>query len=289
MTFKSGLKINLNLQITGRRENSYHELSSLVVFCQDAGDDISLQSDAALKSDDLKITGQFAKELQGEDISGNLIIKALHILRRQNPQLPFFKMNLSKNIPVASGLGGGSCDAAAVIRQVARYYNLEIDKEMFLPLGADLPVCLSFKNVIMRGIGERLEPLKNIPAFYILLVNPLKKISAGEAYNLYKQMSATFSPEISSPPLNEDFSAWASYLNSTNNDLLAPAISLCPDIKKVIHMLQTCDDSVFAGMSGSGATCFALFKSEESVINALQTVPQQFKDNWIYTAKIAKN
>lgn len=288
-TFKSGLKINLNLHITARRDNGYHELSSLVVFCKDVGDVITIESESSLKADKLTITGQFASELAGERLESNLIIKALQILRFQNAELPFFNIHLAKETPIASGLGGGSCDAAAVVRHVADYYDLTIMEDDFLALGADLPVCVSFKNVIMRGIGEQLEPLLNLPEFHILLVNPLKKVSAAETYKLFKLSDAPFSDDINVPPSSQNFDDWASYFKNTKNDLLLPALQICPDIQEIIHMLQRQNESVFAGMSGSGATCFSLFQSEESAMKAIGFMQEQFKDFWFCSAKIAKN
>lgn len=287
LTVHCGVKLNLNLHITGRRGDGYHELSSVVVFSKDFGDIITIrQAPEKVSTDSLKITGKFAADLAAEDICSNLVLRAVALLRRSYPSLPFFALDLQKDVPVASGIGGGSCDAAAVIRALAAHYDLTINAKEYISLGADIPVCLRQCPVIMSGIGEKLKPIQTLPEMTVLLVNPMQKISAMECYKYFKQTDFSFSTPLPPVPEKIDINEWASYLRMTHNDLFAPAAHFCPRLTYLIEVLKSTKDNIYTAMSGSGATCFALFDNRAAALKAKKNILERYPDYWCVIAQI---
>ena len=250
-------KINLALHVVGRNNQGYHKLESLVVFAN-IGDKITIKQS---EKDQLKITGQFASSL---NISNdNLIIKALEIYRKNwtNNIPKGLEITLEKNLPIASGIGGGSADCAAMFRllnQISdkKIPSLELEK-LALTLGADIPICINSKPAIMKNIGEIIEPINIFPNAYIVLINPMQKISTKDIFNSLRTPNNSTLPDYTQTFTNlEILKIW---LKQTRNDLTAPAIKQAPIIKQIIDEFQANKNCLFTSMSGSGATVFALF------------------------------
>lgn len=272
-------KINLALHVTGRRADGYHLLDSLVTFMDD-GDELEFSISNA---DSLRIEGRFASLLDVDQ--GNLVLDARDGLRTLalslgQPASPV-AIRLVKNLPIASGIGGGSADAAATLRGLSKLWNFKVPREsleaLALSLGADVPMCLQSQPLIARGIGEDLTLLPNLPSFPILLANPLVGVSTPQIFQALTKRDNT-----PLPPPPADGAEWWSYLRSLRNDLQPPAEALEPVISTVIKALASTGAEI-ARMSGSGATCFALYRSEERAADAFARLRAQFP-NWYLAA-----
>lgn len=284
-------KINLFLHITGRRDNGYHELDSLAVFAETA-DSLALveplEPNAPMT---LRIDGPFSK---GLDTGGdNLVLRAAVALRdaASLPQtVPNWYMRLTKNLPVASGIGGGSADAAAALRLLAEAWDCKaIDlAPIAAGLGADVPVCLAQTTQRMQGIGECLVSPPRMPRCAMVLVNPGVAVPTPAVFRAWKESQAGFRPPASLPVSWPDVDALVETLRTTSNDLQQPAIDLFPVIGEVLQALSASDGCLFARMSGSGATCFGLYASIDEarcVLDGLRARGWWAEAGWIHTAQ----
>jgi 4-diphosphocytidyl-2-C-methyl-D-erythritol kinase len=259
-------KVNLFLHVTGKRADGYHLLDSLAVFPA-AGDQLILAPDDALS---LTISGRFGASLTAEP--DNLVLRAARRLAAQAEIKPAGRLVLEKNLPVASGIGGGSADAAAALRLLTRQWNISANlPEIALALGADVPVCLARRPVRMAGIGEILSPAPKLPAFGMLLVNPGIQVATSEVFRARHQ---AFSAAASLPASWPDAASMAAGLAQLNNDLEAPAIGIAPGIASVLKALRALPGTLLARMSGSGATCFAIFATPSEAANAAAAINQ---------------
>lgn len=205
----------------------------------------------------LTVDGPFASGLSADD--DNLVVRAVRLVGRGGAARGA-ALGLTKMLPVASGIGGGSADAAAALRVMRRLWGLDQDLSgVALSLGADVPACLASRPARMRGIGERLEPAPLLPPCGIVLVNPGVAVATAE---VFRARTGGFSPEASLPAGWSDVRALAGDLRAFGNDLQAPAIGVCPAIGSVLRVLADVPGCLLARMSGSGATCFGLFGSE---------------------------
>ncbi len=280
-TEKACAKINLYLHVTGKRWDGYHLLDSLVVF-PDIGDELTLYplQDNSKQFVQLKLTGPFARQLAHEDLHNNLIIKAAYKLREYvKGDVKPVTIQLKKILPVASGIGGGSSDAAATLRLLMRYWNIKLElKELLkiaLELGADVPVCLNPVTQRMQGIGEDISTGFQIPSFGMVLVNHGEAVSTVE---VFKKRDSIFSETVN---LNQDFDCVDTFINllsTYNNDLQKPAILLNSNIKKVLKEIKDLPNCRLARMSGSGATCFGLFETVEQAVEAAKIL--SLKHSW---------
>lgn len=257
-------KINLFLHVTGRRENGYHELDSLAIFAP-AADRLCVERTGACGGHaTLTLKGVFGNGLTaGED---NLVLRAVHALRAtvaDPAALPDLTFVLDKRLPVASGIGGGSADAAAALRLAAAAWGLKEDglAPIAATLGADVPVCLAQRPARMQGIGEILSPAPALPPCAILLVNPGVAVPTPVVFKAWKDSGAPFRPPARLPARWDDLDAMAADLRETENDLQPPAIALFPVIETVIEAIAAQPSCKLARMSGSGATCFGLFST----------------------------
>lgn len=241
-------KINLTLHVTGQRADGYHLLDSLVVFA-DIGDHITVEPAQGLS---LKLTGPEAGPLQAPQ-SGpdNLVLRAARLL---DPDLGA-RITLDKQLPVASGIGGGSADAAATLRALSTLWSRPLP-EQTVSLGADVPVCLAQTPRRMQGIGDHLSPVPHLPQMDIVLINPRVAVSTPEIFKTLTQKTNPAMPETL--PAWPDFSALCTWLQSQRNDLQSVAITLQPVIQDVLIFLKD-SGAHHAAMSGSGATCYGLF------------------------------
>jgi 4-diphosphocytidyl-2-C-methyl-D-erythritol kinase len=260
-------KINLALHVRGRRADGYHEIETLFAFVW-AGDKLTAKS---APRDEFRVYGEFADQLANP--LDNLVARALNVLPRRDP----LSIALQKNLPVAAGLGGGSADAAAVFRLVSRTFGWPDDwHERAARLGADVPACVESEACIGRGTGTELEPVENDLAYRpVLLVNPRVPLATGPVFAAWDGIDRGALPEGSASRISE----------LGRNDLEAPAISLCPVIADVLEELRQTGADVVR-MSGSGATCFGLFRSHDVIRNASKTLAIRHPDWWQLRSKL---
>lgn len=237
-------KVNLALHVTGRRADGYHLLDSLVGFAA-TGDLVRVQAADHLS---LRVTGPMAAGLSAGD--DNLVLRAARLMGRPAA------ISLEKHLPLASGLGGGSADAAATLLALADLYGLALPgPDAILSLGADLPVCLAGHPARMEGIGETLTPT-GLPQAHLVLVNPGFGVSTPEVFRALTCRENAALPAI--PAFADPFEL-ADWLGQTRNDLEAAAMRLRPEISVPLEALRSQAGCLLARMSGSGATCFGLF------------------------------
>lgn len=264
-------KINLALHVTGQREDGYHLLEMLVTFTE-AGDVLRI-TDA--DADRFSISGPFEQGLKDTDPESNLVLKTRDLLRAHLQECgiatPPVSIHLEKNLPIASGIGGGSADAAATLRGLIRHWNVQVGSDssgkMALKLGADVPMCLASTPLIARGIGEELTLLPNFPQLSLVLVNPLQAVSTPAIFRLLESKN-----NAPLPALADD--NWLSMLGVLRNDLQPPAMRLLPQIQDVLSLLDA-NGAEFVRMSGSGATCFGVFPSWEQAQAAAARLREQ--------------
>ncbi|MCD1621354.1 4-(cytidine 5'-diphospho)-2-C-methyl-D-erythritol kinase [Citromicrobium bathyomarinum] len=254
-------KLNLALHVRQRREDGYHELETLFAFCEH-GDVLSASS---ASRDELRTVGEFAGGVG--DPGDNLVARALNAL----PHSGGLAITLEKNLPVAAGLGGGSADAGAVFRVVERMHALPGDwQERALKLGADVPACVRSEMAVGRGMGEKLAPLDNdLSGTPVLLVNPRVALSTGPVFKAWDGEDRGALPE----------GAAREIALGGRNDLEAPAIAICPVIATVLDALRE-TAPILARMSGSGATCFALYRDANARDGAAETIAKTHPDWW---------
>ena len=259
-------KVNLTLHVTGRRADGYHLLDSLVMFA-DIGDRLTLTASAAPS---LQVTGPMAEGVPaGAD---NLALRAAALFDQP------VAIALSKHLPMAAGLGGGSSDAAAVALGLAELTGSRDLPEGLTALGADIRVCLMRRAARMRGIGEEVTPLAGLPPLAAVLANPGVSLATPD---VFKALESKQNPPMPRklPPLRQP-DALIRWLAAQRNDLEAPAIALAPEIGATLEALAALPGAVLARMSGSGATCFALFRSREAAREAAQRLSTERPDWW---------
>ncbi len=280
-TDQAAAKVNLCLHVTGRRPDGYHLLDSLVVFAT-VGDRLTVARAETLT---LTLDGPMAGDLQHEP--NNIVLKAAHLLLPHRKKNDGAHLSLTKILPVASGIGGGSADAAAALRLLSALWDIDLPPaslaQMALSLGADVPVCLAGTPVRLQGIGETLTPLPPLPPVHMVLVNPRIGVSTPA---VFKERTETFGGPIALPTRWADAAALASFLKACRNDLEAPAIRLAPVIATVLEELDRQTACLLARMSGSGATCFGLFSCSDDAENAAQCLKTAHPDWWIVSTAI---
>jgi 4-diphosphocytidyl-2-C-methyl-D-erythritol kinase len=277
-------KVNLTLRVLGRRADGYHDIESLVAFAG-ACDRLTLTL-----GDALTLTAAGSSAAQTGAVADNLVVKATRALAARLPELRAGAFRLEKELPVAAGLGGGSADAAAALRLLARANNIPPDDprlhEAALATGADVPVCLDPRPRLMRGIGEILSAPLPLPRLPALLVNPgiavpTKLVFAGWAASANSPRALTAASDCAAVAKIKDERQLCDWLARQANDLEAPAIALAPAIADVLASLRAAAGCRLARMSGSGATCFALFASAADTVKAGKNLRAQFPDWWI--------
>jgi 4-diphosphocytidyl-2-C-methyl-D-erythritol kinase len=282
---KAPAKINLTLRVLGRRADGYHELESLVAFAG-VGDALTFAPGGALT---LAVSGPTAQA--AGDNADNLVLKAARALAGRTAGLTVGGFALSKRLPVAAGLGGGSADAAAALRLLARANGIALDDPRLMQAaqatGADVPVCLDPKPRLMRGVGDVLSAPLDLPRLFAVLVNPGVAVSTRDVFAALKLASGPASGGASSPtPLVSEGwagepTAFVAALAKERNDLEAPAIELEPAIADVLAVLQALPDCRLARMSGSGATCFGLFPTNAAAAAAARTLRVGYPQWWV--------
>jgi 4-diphosphocytidyl-2-C-methyl-D-erythritol kinase len=276
-------KINLTLEVLGRRAEGFHELRSLVAFAN-FGDRLALDPGDGL---DLEVEGPFAAALG----PGNLVLEAGRAARARVPGLRLGRFRLVKSLPVAAGLGGGSADAAAALRLIARANARLIDEglvaDLALTLGSDVRVCLKSRPALMTGRGETVEPVHGFPACAVVLANPGKALATQEVYGTLDAKRLGASPRGGERlDFGGSLDALLAYALPRGNDLEAPAANLVPEIRSVHAALAALKGVRLARLSGSGPTCFALFPSEQDAKRAAGDLVVAHPSWWIVSGAL---
>ncbi|ENN88995.1 4-diphosphocytidyl-2C-methyl-D-erythritol kinase [Rhizobium freirei PRF 81] len=283
LTEEAPAKINLALHVTGRRADGYHLLDMLVSFSRH-GDRLGFR---ASEHDQFSLSGRFGPLLSADaEAGGNLVLKARDLLRQAAHaagfDAPAVHIHLEKNLPIASGIGGGSADAAATLRGLMRLWRLVLPEEKIsaiaLKLGADVPMCLASKPLVARGIGEAIELLPAFPAFPIILGNPLVGVSTPE---VFRQLARKDNPPLLFPSqMPQGHGEWIDTIRNLRNDLEPSARSICGDISVLSGLIEN-QSAIVTRMSGSGATCFGIFADIEQAKEAAASLRRQ-KPDWYF-------
>ena len=281
LTTRARAKVNLDLRVLGRRADGYHELESLVAFAG-VGDTLSLDPGAPLS---LTLTGPRSEGLAVDD--GNLILQAARALAAARPGLSLGRFHLVKRLPVASGIGGGSADAAAALRLLARLNGIAASdpvlRQVAAGVGADVPVCLDSRARLMAGIGEKLGPVLSLPRLFAVLVNPGVGVETVAVFRALGLKAGEVAAEARRINLAAPASAseLLGHLTATTNDLAPPAQRIAPVIGEVLERLAALPGCRLARMSGSGATCYALFDDCMASAAAAKALQRERPDWWI--------
>lgn len=277
-------KVNLSLRVLGRRPDGYHELESLVVFAG-VSDVLTMVPGLPLE---LRLAGAEATALRGDD---NLVLRAARAALSAHPSLAIGQFQLQKTLPVAAGLGGGSADAAAALRLVARA-NPQLAPgfdwmAVAASVGSDVPVCLVGRPAVMSGRGERVLPLAASPPCWLVLANPRLAVSTSAVFDALAAPPLADAPPFAvTPPKITDFAGLLDYLGPRPNDLEPAAIRICPAIASVLGALASLPGAELTRMSGSGATCFALFASQAPAEAGAAALADAHPEWWVRAAPL---
>ncbi|WP_297770887.1 4-(cytidine 5'-diphospho)-2-C-methyl-D-erythritol kinase [uncultured Roseovarius sp.] len=265
-------KINLTLHVTGRRDDGFHLLDSLVVFA-DLGDILTI---VPADQNSLTVIGPMAPGVP--ETQDNLVLRAAAMMGQRA------HMTLDKQLPSAAGIGGGSSDAAACLRGLSRMSG-ETPPDDVLRLGADVPVCLLARSARMRGIGEDTQPVPNLPTLHAILVNPGVPASTPAIFRRLRQRDNPAMPN--DLPTWPDTMALIRWLACQRNDLQDPALEEVPVITDVLEDIAATSDCGLARMSGSGATCFGLYPEAISAANAATALSAKRPEWWVRSVRLS--
>lgn len=291
LTDDARAKVNLTLRVVGRRVDGYHDLESVVAFC-DCADRLTLEPGSELQ---LATTGPGAQDC-GE-AGDNLVLKAARLLGERVADLQTGNFTLEKVLPVAAGIGGGSADAAAALRLLARANRLALDDPRVIEVarltGADVPVCVASHAAVMTGVGETLLPLV-LPKMPCVLVNPRLAVATKDVFAAlglrHGELRVGVADVIRAPAWPDgdaSLERWIGQLAAASNDLEAPARSIEPVIGDVLAALQGASGARLARMSGSGATCFAIFDHDASAQRAAQSIRREHPQWWVHAGVLS--
>jgi 4-diphosphocytidyl-2-C-methyl-D-erythritol kinase len=292
LTDEARAKVNLTLRVNGRRADGFHDLESVVAFC-DCADRLTLNTGPKL---DLITTGPRAKDC-GE-ASDNLVLKAARLLGERVSDLEAGEFTLDKVLPVAAGIGGGSADAAAALRLLARANKLELDDPRLIEVarltGADVPVCLASQACVMTGVGETLLPL-SLPKMPCVLVNPCVPVATKDVFSAlglrHGELLVGATDVILHDPVwpeaGASIDAWVKVLAGIGNDLEKRAMRIQPVIGEVLAALGEASGVRLARMSGSGATCFAIFDDDADAQRAAEAIRREHPQWWVHAGALS--
>jgi len=276
-------KLNLYLHVTGRRDDGYHLLDSLIAFA-DVGDEIKART-AADGSLTLAVRGPFAKDLADE--ADNLVLRAARRLRAAAGIKAGAHLVLEKRLPVASGIGGGSADAAAALKALCRLWGVEMAeaemRALALELGADVPVCWVGKPAFVGGIGDEIEAAPPLPAAPLVLVNAKVPVSTPA---VFKARTGEFQAAERFRETPIDAAHLAFLLKARDNGLTEAACALCPPVAKVLAALAATEAPLLTRMSGSGGTCFALYETADAALAAAARLYDAEPDWWVAVGRL---
>jgi 4-diphosphocytidyl-2-C-methyl-D-erythritol kinase len=284
-------KVNLTLRVNGRRADGYHDLESVVAFA-DCADRLTLTPGSNL---DLKMTGPLAEACG--DTSDNLVLKAARLLAERVPNMKAGSFSLDKVLPVAAGIGGGSADAASALRLLAQLNGLAPDDPRVVEVaqlaGADVPVCVNSLGCVMTGVGETLQPL-SLPKMPCVMVNPGVPVATKDVFNALGLRNGELlvgATDVFSgtdwPEAGASVEDWVEVLAASANDLEAPAMRIQPVIGEVIAALNATNGAWLARMSGSGATCFAIYENTADSGRAAEKLRRDHPGWWVHAGTLS--
>jgi len=275
-------KLNLYLHVLGRRADGYHRLDSLVAFA-DIGDRLTVHPAPKLALD---LAGPFARDLGG-GAKDNLVWRAAERLAQRLGRAAAARIHLEKNLPVASGIGGGSSDAAAALMSLDALWQGGLGPaglaSLARGLGADVPVCLAGKTSWLGGIGDAVAPAPKLPQAALVLVNPGKALSTAAVFKARRGPYAHPARFVRAPP---NVGGLAALLRSRGNGLTDAARVLVPEIGEALTLLEACPGALIARMSGSGATCFALFAAAAAARAAARRLKSEKPGWWVASGRL---
>ena len=283
-------KVNLTLRVVGRRTDGFHDLESVVAFA-DCADRLTLTPGSELT---LQMSGPLAQAC-GE-ASDNLVLKATRLLAERVPGLKTGSFTLDKVLPVAAGIGGGSADAAAALRLLAKLNGLSLDDERLLEValetGADVPVCLGSRACDMTGVGETLTPL-SLPIMPCVMINPCVPVPTRDVFTALGLRNGELLVGVTDvfrgtdwPEAGASVEDWVEVLAASTNDLEAPATRIQPVIGEVIAALNATNGAWLARMSGSGATCFAIYENTADAGRAAEKIRRDHPTWWVHAGTL---
>jgi 4-diphosphocytidyl-2-C-methyl-D-erythritol kinase len=284
-------KVNLTLRVNGRRADGYHDLESVVAFA-DCADRLTLSPGPDLE---LKMSGPLAQACG--DASDNLVLKAARLLAERIPNMKAGSFSLDKALPVAAGIGGGSADAAAALRLLAQLNGLAIDDPRLIEVaqltGADVPVCINSLGCVMSGVGETLEPL-SLPTMPCVMVNPGIPVATKDVFKALGLRNGELLVGATDvllqdrwPDARSSLEDWVEALAASSNDLEAPAMRVQPVIGQVIAALNATNGAWLARMSGSGATCFAIYENTAEAGRAAEKLRRDHPGWWVHAGTLS--
>jgi 4-diphosphocytidyl-2-C-methyl-D-erythritol kinase len=284
-------KVNLTLRVNGRRADGYHDLESVVAFA-DCADRLTLTPGADLN---LKMTGPLAEACG--DTSDNLVLKAARLLGERVPDMKAGSFSLDKVLPVAAGIGGGSADAAAALRLLAQLNGLALDDPHIIEVarltGADVPVCVNSRGCVMTGVGETLQPL-SLPKMPCVMVNPSVPVATSAVFKALGLRNGELRVGVTDVLLQDrwpdgeaSLEDWVEALAASTNDLEAPALRVQPVIGEVIAALNATNGAWLARMSGSGATCFAIYENTAEAGRAAVKLRRDHPGWWVHAGTLS--
>ena len=277
-------KINLDLRITGRRSDGYHLLDSIVVFTE-FGDELRAELSNKLE---LTISGPFASGLK--ECDDNLVLKACKLLCQEAGVKPNLRFYLTKNIPVSSGIGGGSADAAAAMKLTCELLALNINdsiiQDIAIKIGADVPVCLRSVSSHICGIGDEIHQLSFYEELHLLLINPGIQISTSNIFKKYKNCKTKFDNKRKIINTKIQLDLIISSLRDSHNSLQGIVSRQNEEVQTILEILKNTEGMLLYRMSGSGATCFAAYKTSEECSKAGNKIKQRNNEWWIKETKI---
>jgi 4-diphosphocytidyl-2-C-methyl-D-erythritol kinase len=284
-------KVNLTLRVVGRRVDGYHDLESVVAFA-DCCDQLTLTPGSGLN---LVTSGPLAQACG--DPEDNLVLKAAQLLRERVPELKLGDFSLDKVLPVAAGIGGGSADAAAALRLLAQANGLELDDPRLIEVarltGADVPVCLASNACVMTGVGETLLPL-SLPKMPCVMVNPRIAVATKDVFKALGLRNGQLLVGATDvfrgtawPEAGASLEDWVEALAAEHNDLEAPATRIQPVIGEVLAALSASNGAWLARMSGSGATCFAIYENTADAQRAAQKIQLDHPQWWVHAGVLS--
>lgn len=291
LTEKARAKVNLTLRVLGRRTDGYHDLESLVAFA-DCADTLTL-----VPGDKLALTTTGPRAAECGSLDDNLVTRIAAALAERVDGLRTGHFTLDKHLPVAAGIGGGSADAAAALRLLARANTLDLADpriaEVAQETGADIPVCVASQACLMAGIGEELTPLP-LPAMPCVMVNPRVGVATRDVFSALGLKNGELLvgatdviQALQWPEEGADAQAWIEVVGYGINDLERPAIEVQPIISDVLDALRDAEGAQFARMSGSGATCFAIFKTSAAAQKAAAVIQQAHPGWWVHAGVLS--
>jgi 4-diphosphocytidyl-2-C-methyl-D-erythritol kinase len=291
LTDEGRAKVNLTLRVNGRRVDGYHDLESVVAFA-DCADRLTLTPGPDL---DLKMSGPLAQAC-GET-SDNLVLKAARLLAERVPNMKAGSFDLDKVLPVAAGIGGGSADAAAALRLLAQLNGLALDDPHIIEVaeltGADVPVCVRSLACVMTGVGETLQPL-NLPKMPCVMVNPCVPVATRDVFNALGLRNGELLVGATDVLLQDrwpddraSLEEWVEALAANSNDLETPAMRVQPVIGEVIAALNATNGAWLARMSGSGATCFAIYENTADAKRAAEQIRGHHPGWWVHAGVLS--